>query len=202
MDSEPNGETRSPCPELLLNNEVPSHFRALEIKHCIESVEVDICILDAQIVRLQRLTAQLLTQRTELHDFAHGHRGTISAVRRLPNEILTEIFLCCTDPEPPEWPCSSYETLLPVMQVCGRWRAAGLASPQLWNFFDICGHRNERPQLREEICLRLQRSGQMPISISLASCGWQRNCTPKALIFFSTRRHGGMMSHWTSTMLI
>ncbi|KAJ7364472.1 hypothetical protein DFH08DRAFT_670800, partial [Mycena albidolilacea] len=88
--------------------------------------------LDIQIAQLQRLTAQLLARREELHDFAHDHCGTISSVRRIPSDIIAEIFLRCVDPDFLGGYCSSSDALRPIMQVCGQWRAVTLGSPRLW----------------------------------------------------------------------
>ncbi|KAJ7865628.1 hypothetical protein B0H14DRAFT_2440227 [Mycena olivaceomarginata] len=171
----------SPCPELLLNNAAPSDFGVLEIKNVIEGVEQDIRGIDIQIAQLQRLTAQLLARRGELHDFAHDHRGTISSVRRVPSDIIAEIFLRCVDPDLLGGYRSSSDALEPIMQVCGQWRAVALGSPRLWNRFVIDEHGigTEDRKLIHETSLQLQRSGQAPLSLSLGN--YRHSCPPRIL---------------------
>ncbi|KAJ7364477.1 hypothetical protein DFH08DRAFT_930390 [Mycena albidolilacea] len=169
----------SPCPELLVSNAIPSDLRVLEITKLIEDVEGNIRGLDAQISQLQRLTAQLISRRAELDDFAHDHRGTISAVRRVPSDIMSEIFLRCVDPDSSGNFRSTYAALQPIMQVCGQWRVVALGSPRLWSRIVVDEDGAKEGRLVQETSLQLQRSGQAPLSLSLGS--FRHSCPPGVL---------------------
>ncbi|KAJ6507814.1 hypothetical protein C8R47DRAFT_942431, partial [Mycena vitilis] len=111
---------------------VPSDHQAKEIHSAIE--RVDIQDLDKEIAQLQRALDEILCRRAELKSFVKNHRSSVSVVRRLPSETLSEIFLHCADAcvhsDPTKMPRST-------IQVCRRWRAVALTSPQLWRHFVI-----------------------------------------------------------------
>ncbi|KAJ7693794.1 hypothetical protein B0H16DRAFT_1443886 [Mycena metata] len=86
---------RSPYPELLLSNAIPSELQAQEIKKTIRGVDEDIAALNAEIDRLQHSMDALTAQRTDLQRFAHDHRGVVSVLRCIPRDILVEIFGHC-----------------------------------------------------------------------------------------------------------
>ncbi|KAJ7198385.1 hypothetical protein GGX14DRAFT_323127, partial [Mycena pura] len=120
----------SPCPELLLTNSVPSDVQLNEIHSFIGGVKAQFSILDDQVAQVQRALVRLKSQRAELADLVESHRGVVSAIRRLPGDILGEIFsqyLGASDPQ-----LHSPKALSPLIGVCTRWRATALASPLLW----------------------------------------------------------------------
>ncbi|KAJ7191792.1 hypothetical protein GGX14DRAFT_318829, partial [Mycena pura] len=116
----------SPCPEHLVTNSVPSDFQTGEIHTLILGVEAEISDLDAEIVNVQRALDRLKLRRAELADFVKSHRGVVSTIRRLPSELLVEIFSYSLDS------VHSPEALSHVVGVCNRWRTIVLASPLLW----------------------------------------------------------------------
>ncbi|KAJ7198377.1 hypothetical protein GGX14DRAFT_314032, partial [Mycena pura] len=120
----------SPCPELLLTNSVPSDGQLNEVHGFIRSTKGHFSILDDQIAQVQRTLVRLKSQRAELADLVESHCGVVSAIRRLPRDILGEIFShylgtsdsCLHSPKAP-WH---------LVGVCAGWRAIALASPLLW----------------------------------------------------------------------
>ncbi|KAJ7186214.1 hypothetical protein GGX14DRAFT_325763, partial [Mycena pura] len=120
----------SPCPELLLTNSVPSDVQVNKIHSFIRSVEAKIPDLDDQIVQMQRALDRLKSQRAELKRLVEPHRGVVSTIRRLPGEVLGEIFsqyLGASDSR-----LHSPKALSHLVGVCARWRAIALAFPLLW----------------------------------------------------------------------
>ncbi|KAJ7679020.1 hypothetical protein DFH06DRAFT_503569 [Mycena polygramma] len=154
---------QSPCPQLLLSNIPPPDFQIHEIKSAIASVEDDISGLDVQIAGLRRSLDQLTSQRAELERFANDHRGVISIVRRLPSDILAEIFSRCVDFSETSGP----QTGPMLVQVSGRWRAHALDLPQLWSYFYIPPEEIHDEFYKRQIPLQLQRSRQTPLYISM-----------------------------------
>ncbi|KAJ7364541.1 hypothetical protein DFH08DRAFT_839503 [Mycena albidolilacea] len=97
-------------------------------------------------------------------------------MRRIPSEILTEIFLHCTDPEvEPRFPGdfrASHDLLQPLWPMANRRASVATA---LEPFRDRRRQKRD-PGLGREMSLRLQWSGQVPLFISLNSYG--QSCFP------------------------
>ncbi|KAJ7196856.1 hypothetical protein GGX14DRAFT_319293, partial [Mycena pura] len=113
----------SPCPDLLLNNLTPTDLQLHQIRKSIQGAYEDIS-------RLQDAINRLPAQLEALQSFVERHRGVASVVRRLPNEILFEIFMHSLNTKLPLF--NSKNALSNIIRVCARWRAVALASPSLW----------------------------------------------------------------------
>ncbi|KAJ7198343.1 hypothetical protein GGX14DRAFT_319316, partial [Mycena pura] len=120
----------SPCPELLLTNSVPSDVQLNEIHSFIGSTKAHFSILDDQIAQVQHTLRRLKSQHAELADLVESHRGVVSAIRRLPRDILGEIFSHYLGARGSR--LHSPKALSHLIGVCARWRAIVLASPLLW----------------------------------------------------------------------
>ncbi|EIW74248.1 hypothetical protein CONPUDRAFT_170260 [Coniophora puteana RWD-64-598 SS2] len=130
------------------------------------------------ITDIDTIVGSLLDCRWKLESHRLGHSRSISAVIRLPAEILSDIFVRSTAIEvdfsrsrsriPP-----LHETISPgrsvsvsLAQVCRRWREIALSTPQIWNFiapFDrhdaLCG--GTLPHFDELVA----RSGSAPLHL-------------------------------------
>ncbi|KAJ7226680.1 hypothetical protein GGX14DRAFT_626715 [Mycena pura] len=162
----------SPCPELLITNSVSSDFQANEIRQLILDTDAEISALGDEITRVQCALDRLELRRAGLRDFVKSHRPVVSAVRRLPRDILGEIFSHYLASSGSAYPPSGLPTrLLHLVGVCDRWRTIALASPLLWR------HVNPRADAwkvsnvsgkMQQISLQLQRSAPVALSIDLA----------------------------------
>ncbi|KAJ7240780.1 hypothetical protein C8J57DRAFT_1085674 [Mycena rebaudengoi] len=122
-------------PELLSSITVPSDAQISAIRDVIRTVGEQIDSKYQEVARLQEVITNLNRQRDELRDFANIHSGIISGMRRLPSEILTEIFLQYVLIE------TRFRGPWIIAAVCSRWRAVALSSPLLWcHFLDIRQH--------------------------------------------------------------
>ncbi|KAF7336931.1 F-box domain-containing protein [Mycena venus] len=156
----------SPYPDLLSSAAgPPSDLQVLEICSEIARVESDISTTNTHIARLQGAMERLVRYRAELEDFVKSHRTVISVLRRLPSEILLEIFEHCVDPLIPLDPRCNAPWI--ISQVCSRWRAVALSSPLLWRHFVLVDWRDGNPQsqLRRLSELQLERARHAPLSI-------------------------------------
>ncbi|KAJ7191794.1 hypothetical protein GGX14DRAFT_597029 [Mycena pura] len=158
----------SPCPELLVTNSVPSDFQSDEIRKLILDVEAEISGLDAEIINVSRaLGRRLKLKRAGLAKFVKSHRGVVSAIRRLPSELLAEFFsyfLAASDSfHSPELALSR------VVGVCNRWRTTVLASPMLWRHISLSIYESPShgPEKLKQISMQLQRSAAAALSIGL-----------------------------------
>ncbi|KAJ7739674.1 hypothetical protein DFH07DRAFT_708341, partial [Mycena maculata] len=81
---------------------------------------------DAEIERRESDIARLLCEVEELRRSSHRHKAIIHPIRRLPSEILGEIFQQLNDVEA--------EKPAPLIfgEVCRQWRAIALSLPSLW----------------------------------------------------------------------
>ncbi|KAJ7644568.1 hypothetical protein FB45DRAFT_999569 [Roridomyces roridus] len=97
----------------------PSFVR--QVKARISAAESNIARLDTQDPELTRLRDQELELLAAL-------KPLIAPIRKLPVELLTEIFLLIVD-SMGDWLTHA----LLVSQICAHWRRVACATPQLWN---------------------------------------------------------------------
>ncbi|KAJ7285355.1 hypothetical protein C8J57DRAFT_713789 [Mycena rebaudengoi] len=140
-------------PELLSSTTVPSDVQISTIRDVIRAVEEQIDFKYHEVARLQEVITNLNRQRAELRVFANTHIGMISGIRRLPSELLTEIFLQFIRME------TSFRDPWIIATVCNRWRAVALSSPSLWCHF--LGIHPRRPAAL--LSAQLERSRNSPI---------------------------------------
>ncbi|KAJ7157180.1 hypothetical protein C8R46DRAFT_1004071 [Mycena filopes] len=135
--------------------------------------------LDGQIADLQKAMDKLTAERDTVEAFVAAHKALISPVRRLPLDIIQEIFVACL---PTHRNCVMSATEAPVLlgRVCSSWRTISIATPRLWCRLHIVQPEDDHTWRRfkekseEEFVQRLEsiktwlsRSGQCPLSISL-----------------------------------
>lgn len=83
----------SPYAPLLESNAQPSDHDAGIIHQWISNAETSIELFDAEVLRLRGTLAQVTASRQEFVEFAQSHRRMVSAVRRLPPDVLRLIFI-------------------------------------------------------------------------------------------------------------
>ncbi|KAG7444109.1 uncharacterized protein BT62DRAFT_252026 [Guyanagaster necrorhizus] len=122
------------------------------IQEAIITAEQEITLLNAQI-------AQLETKRDALTQHASVCRSALSPIRRLPRDMLQEIF---------SWTCGlgvDREWRAPWLlgQVCGSWRDVMMTSPFLWSTI-----ATPLPGIHPSLLVEaLRRSGSHPLSVML-----------------------------------
>ncbi|KAE9400643.1 hypothetical protein BT96DRAFT_818902, partial [Gymnopus androsaceus JB14] len=87
--------------------------------------------INSKILQLKQELQALATRRSTIRSFIRSHNALLSPMRRLPAEVLSEIFFHClpTDRNPVR---SIKEAPLLFTRVCSRWRSIALESPRLW----------------------------------------------------------------------
>ncbi|KAJ7112005.1 hypothetical protein C8R44DRAFT_632527, partial [Mycena epipterygia] len=124
----------SPCPELRHSNTAPEDSAYADIRREIDKGERALALIDEKMDDLQRVLDELAVMRQELQDFVADHQSVVAPIRKLPNELLSEIFLQCAAREriyDNQWnPSTDPEWML--VQVCSLWRAAALSTPRIW----------------------------------------------------------------------
>ncbi|KAF8211032.1 hypothetical protein K438DRAFT_102106 [Mycena galopus ATCC 62051] len=128
----------------LLNTNEPAEGSDLTFIHSlISNTDARLAFLDHEIPnlqeklsKLQKTLKQLEDERASLSSYQTRIRATLSPLRRMPPEVLAEIFM---------WTLSSIGDALTggrfhvarspwlLTQISSRWRAVSLATPSLWS---------------------------------------------------------------------
>ncbi|KAJ7607887.1 hypothetical protein FB45DRAFT_947178 [Roridomyces roridus] len=121
---------------LLHSNEPPNWPEIPAIQAATLETEQRLASLEEEIQRLQNRLLQLDTERTRLREHHNRNKNILSPLRRMPSEMLSEIFLW-TLPAIDEgmfrekFDVGSVPWVL--THVCSRWRAVAISTPCLWS---------------------------------------------------------------------
>ena len=174
-----------PFPHLLQSNIPPSDSEAIEILNVISAVEAQ----SLRLQEIQELGADRMTKhQLDLADeFVHAHKGVLSAIRRIPPELLQEIFIHITVP----WTYSRWNTIpWALSQVCRLWRTTALSVSSMWSRLPtIYLHKKIPSSYAAQIRELLVRSRDAPISFYLYAPFKELNSHPiiDALVLHSER---------------
>ncbi|KAJ7135114.1 hypothetical protein C8R46DRAFT_1139496 [Mycena filopes] len=113
---------------------------------------------DAQIRLLQSTLAKLLQSRSKTAQLVQKHRGVLSIVRRIPPELLGEIFgMASGDTSDADW----REPPWYLGQVCCAWRRTALADTSLWNSITLSPSQSSESSINAQLI----RSTGAPLDI-------------------------------------
>jgi hypothetical protein len=144
------------------SNRAPTEVELQLIRKSLNETHNQISLIDTEIARLQPFQKELQSTWKTLIDQETHLSNLISPLRRLPPELLSEVFIhrsakfdSCPSP-------------LVLSQVCRDWRKVALSTPALWSFLSLRDRRTYRdydpiPLAR----IWLSRSGQTMLSISI-----------------------------------
>ncbi|KAJ7441743.1 hypothetical protein FB451DRAFT_1150512 [Mycena latifolia] len=168
----------SPFTSKLGSNYCPQDEEISEIQTLLTEPILRLKRLDDEIADLQKALDKLAEERAGLSAYVDAHRALISPVRRLPLDIIQEIFVACL---PTHRNCIMSAVEAPVLlgRICSSWRSISLSTPRLWSRLHIveptCPY-NAPPVFKEKLAQRLEttkmwlgRSGRCPLSVSLQS---------------------------------
>ncbi|KAF7376702.1 hypothetical protein MSAN_00087200 [Mycena sanguinolenta] len=174
----------SPFASHLGTNYCPKDDELLKIRAFLVEPTRRLRRLDDEIAELQKSIDKLAEERHSLQTYVDGHKALISPARRLPLDVIQEIFVACI---PTHRNCVMSASEAPVLlgRICSSWRAISLTTPHLWARLHIVEPLRGRygatdAQIETKVEQRLaiaktwlERSGQCPLSISL-QCGWEK----------------------------
>ncbi|KAJ7635666.1 hypothetical protein DFH06DRAFT_1479004 [Mycena polygramma] len=117
---------------LLGTNDVPLDFEIPFIQAVVSRLQEKVDRLTNQIAESQAEPHRLVGPRTQLTQSIRQHRAMLSAVRRVPPELLCEVFALTVSgnealPKPPWY----------LGHVCQSWRCTALAFPPIWASINI-----------------------------------------------------------------
>ncbi|KAJ6594630.1 hypothetical protein B0H19DRAFT_921280, partial [Mycena capillaripes] len=121
----------SPFAPRLGTNYSPDDEEVLKIKTFLIEPRLRLKCLANEIAELQKTIDKLSAERDGLGAFVEAHQALISPVRRLPLDIIQEIFVACI---PTHRNCVMSASEAPVLlgRICSSWRAISLSTPRLW----------------------------------------------------------------------
>ncbi|KAK6996923.1 hypothetical protein R3P38DRAFT_3068506 [Favolaschia claudopus] len=173
----------SPFVQHLGTNYCPLDDEVLEIRSLIAEPTRQLLVLDEEISQLQKSIEKLTDKRKTLSGYIEEHKALISPIRRIPQDVLSEIFFACL-PTHRNCVMTTSEAPLLLGRVCSSWRTLSLSTPRLWATLHITqpggsGASNESITQRfEAMKMWLGRSGQCPLSISVYTS--YMHCSPEA----------------------
>ncbi|KAL1710997.1 hypothetical protein EV121DRAFT_284946 [Schizophyllum commune] len=140
----------------------------------------DAQILLQQVSDLTELKRELIRKLDAQID---RHRALLAPVRRLPNEILSEIFIYAL---PDDWSMVPAGTrVLNVTQVSHTWREVAFGTPFLWSSIYVSIDKNPPAKWEAVLRARLERTAQVPLHIRVRMMPHQVRTLNKVVGFWS-----------------
>ena len=175
----------------LQNNDMPLESTIQEVKESLKAPLIELQEIEIEIQRLYELVETMNIRRECIQKRIDDHNIILSPVRRLPLDVLHEIFFHCLPTHRNPIMTSSESPVL-LTRICRSWRAIALSSPRIWSKIHIplpgdpsfstgygiitdetsLSSRRQRYtgllQLRCDVVREwLSRSGTCPLSISM-----------------------------------
>ncbi|KAJ7253500.1 hypothetical protein C8J57DRAFT_625635 [Mycena rebaudengoi] len=175
--SEPLTKTcmESPFTNMLHTNAIPLDSECQSILDLLERPREEAAGLTQKIAETQALLDRLTAKRDLLNEFIDSHLALVSPARRLPDDIISAIFVACLPPT--RNPVISVHVApLLLCRICRAWRIVALSTPQLWTAIHVVvpSTGNFVAQLNDAVGVWIGRSGSLPLSVSLVSTPLQR----------------------------
>ncbi|KAJ7168662.1 hypothetical protein C8R46DRAFT_1350259 [Mycena filopes] len=156
----------SPVLHLLRTNAVPTPVECAWIsEHILVQPRIDLALVDEEIQSLERTLTELKTRRAVLATDIDAHLALLSPVRRLPDDILREIFVSSL-PSTHNAIMAEREAPLLICHVCSGWRSIAFTTPRLWSSLHVV----IRDKADTTLILAkewLTRAGVLPLSLSI-----------------------------------
>ncbi|KAJ6537793.1 hypothetical protein B0H19DRAFT_962061, partial [Mycena capillaripes] len=150
---------------LLYTNDPRVDYQVAEIANSLGIARTLKDRLGLQITQMRMDLMRL--EREELHATRHISRCefALAPIRRIPTEILSEIFLCYVDLLGDKHECMDVKHGVWLLaHICSYWRVVALSTPELWT---SCNFTCERACKNAHALVRswLHHAGNRPLSI-------------------------------------
>ncbi|KAJ7236055.1 hypothetical protein B0H12DRAFT_131581 [Mycena haematopus] len=123
-------------PHLLATNDPPTDVEVAEIHDAVDHLNTSVVDLDASITEVEHLLEKLRIRRQHAIENIRRGGAILSVKRRLPSDILGEIFsYTVPDYVPHDRRATDYSPWV-YGRVCSRWRTLTLSLPTLWSHID------------------------------------------------------------------
>ncbi|KAJ7052780.1 hypothetical protein C8F01DRAFT_1169939 [Mycena amicta] len=159
----------SPLPacldDFLATNVAPVDMERTSLQSILEDRRFRTAGLVSQIAAVQLQLQRLVQQQREADEQISQLTTVLAPVRRIPNEILCEIFL---------WAAKHHRGRVGLAapwhlgHISSHWRAVALSFPPLWSSFTVHDRCADPPNVRKtRLAAQLTRSADAPLSIRL-----------------------------------
>ncbi|KAJ7773926.1 hypothetical protein B0H16DRAFT_114793 [Mycena metata] len=177
----------SPSQERLIRDTLRSHYElpAGQIASLLSSLSDQLSKCDEEVAKLERKITEINAHRAVLLGQYHDCQTLLAPARRLPPEILGEIFTLTSDSASTSASAngnSNYaaslerianSSILALSQVCARWHDIALGTPALWSKVELDAVLWQSPETAKNAMLLLQvflsRGGNFPRSILITN---------------------------------
>ncbi|KAJ7458618.1 hypothetical protein FB451DRAFT_1508047 [Mycena latifolia] len=152
---------------LIHTNDPLSDSEALRVKLTLEDTLSALSALDGEISKALLALLKLEKQRRLLDKYVASLKTALSPIRRIPPEILAEIFLLCRNSSLRD---VDYSVADPrhaptvLTHVSSRWREVCMGSPRLWDHLHLQTHTAPPVALLQSI---LARTSTLPLSVNI-----------------------------------
>ncbi|TDL23840.1 hypothetical protein BD410DRAFT_787134 [Rickenella mellea] len=123
---------------LLNTTRVPTAAEAETVRQIIEEGYVELWKLRNQATAVKNKLSNLLAKYELTEKRIKAHAAILAPIRRLPQEVLSEIFFYCLPARGDHLKTFSFhEAPLLLCQVCVHWRVIARRTPRLWSTLTI-----------------------------------------------------------------
>ncbi|KAJ6580827.1 hypothetical protein B0H19DRAFT_894028, partial [Mycena capillaripes] len=122
------------------SNEPPSDSYLALIQSAIPKIDARLARLDDEIAELRVTLEQLETDRVSLLNYRTRNNAILSPLRRIPTELLSEIFQWTLPSLNDQWMRNRLDMAdspWVLTRISSRWRAVSLSTPSLWSRITI-----------------------------------------------------------------
>ncbi|KAJ7439197.1 hypothetical protein FB451DRAFT_1302533 [Mycena latifolia] len=128
--------SNSPFAGKLDTNYVPSDLEMGQLRALLVEPTHELARLDTQIDELEIVIEQLKVKRAGLESAIDAHKALMSPVRRIPQDVLGEIFFACI-PTAHNALIDPAEAPMLLGRICKHWRSVAYSTPTLWRSLHI-----------------------------------------------------------------
>ncbi|KAJ7188951.1 hypothetical protein C8R46DRAFT_32746 [Mycena filopes] len=189
---------------LLRSNDYPTKLQAAHCEEVLSDSSAELERYTAEALKLKAALAQIERDRVALEDYSQLCRFVLSPIRRLPSEILIEIFAFFL-PDIPNWGGPPFRVsdldpaeeelrrvanvdLLRISQVCPRWHRLVMGTSSLWSTVSLnLEIRHSRPIL-SLLKSSLERGCNSPMDVGVFCedrCSLQASALLNLLVQYS-----------------
>ena len=154
----------SPTPHLHRTIQAPDATEIINLRKALRYATPILHELDDDIAHVQAVLDKLRRKREPLRKFITKQNTILAPIRRVPTEILIEIFILCMGYDKSSFSPKRSPSL--VGQVCRGWRQVALSTQKLWSSITVTSYY--RPS-STQAKLWISRASCAPLAIRLYS---------------------------------